>query len=127
MISISCTSCKTVLTIDDAFAGGVCRCQHCGTIQTVPSRLKDTGQSGSGVVAAAAAKSKALYRNEARADLGGTGLDELAEIVASSGLAGSGLSAKASAPRAKPQVPRLPQQPKAPGRQRRSLPPACPA
>lgn len=113
MISISCTSCKTVLNIDDAFAGGVCRCQHCGTIQTVPSHLKDSGQSGSGVVAAAATKSKALYRNEARPELSGTGLDELAEIVASSGLAGSGLSDK-TAPRKKPQVPRLPPQPKAP-------------
>ena len=28
------------LEIDDAFAGGVCRCQHCGTIQTVPSKKR---------------------------------------------------------------------------------------
>ena len=40
MISITCTHCKTLLEMDDAFAGGVCRCQHCGTIQTVPSQLK---------------------------------------------------------------------------------------
>ena len=32
-----------VLLFDDAFAGGVCRCQYCGTIQTVPSRLKTSG------------------------------------------------------------------------------------
>ena len=36
MISLECSNCKTVLNIDDAFAGGVCRCQQCGTIQTVP-------------------------------------------------------------------------------------------
>ena len=41
MISLSCTHCQRVLTIDEAFAGGVCRCQHCGTIQTVPAHLKN--------------------------------------------------------------------------------------
>ena len=41
MIQLQCTNCNTVLSIDDAFAGGVCRCQHCGTIQTVP--VKDQG------------------------------------------------------------------------------------
>src|SRR5215204_44395 len=40
MISITCTNCQTLLSIDDAFAGGVCRCQHCGTIQTVPAQRK---------------------------------------------------------------------------------------
>ncbi len=40
MIRLTCTQCKSVLEMDDAFAGGVCRCQHCGTIQTVPSHLK---------------------------------------------------------------------------------------
>ena len=34
MIRIACTNCKTVLSIDDAFAGGVCRCQHCGSFPT---------------------------------------------------------------------------------------------
>ena len=37
MIEITCTNCQAVLKIDEAFAGGVCRCQHCGTIQTVPA------------------------------------------------------------------------------------------
>ena len=37
MISLICTNCQSELTMDDAFAGGVCRCHHCGTIQTVPS------------------------------------------------------------------------------------------
>ena len=36
MIQIECSSCKKHLAIDDAFAGSVCRCQYCGTIQTVP-------------------------------------------------------------------------------------------
>jgi hypothetical protein len=40
MIELTCTKCQTVLTLDDAFAGGVCRCKQCGAIQTVPSRLK---------------------------------------------------------------------------------------
>jgi hypothetical protein len=43
MITLPCTSCQRVLQIDDAFAGGVCRCQHCGTIQTVPAKSKSSG------------------------------------------------------------------------------------
>ena len=46
MISLTCTSCKKVLQIDDAFAGGVCRCQYCGTIQTVPAALKQQARAG---------------------------------------------------------------------------------
>jgi hypothetical protein len=42
MIRIGCTHCKAILTVDDAFAGGVCRCQHCGTIQVVPAHLKNS-------------------------------------------------------------------------------------
>jgi hypothetical protein len=57
MISLTCTSCKKVLEIDDAFAGGVCRCQHCGTIQTVPSSLKKVIRPGSPGVGA-----KTLYQ-----------------------------------------------------------------
>ena len=40
MIHLTCTKCQTALTLDDAFAGGVCRCQKCGAIQTVPSQPK---------------------------------------------------------------------------------------
>ncbi len=40
MIRITCAKCKTILTVDDGFAGGVCRCQHCGAIQTVPAVTK---------------------------------------------------------------------------------------
>jgi hypothetical protein len=83
MIQITCTSCKRLLTIDDAFAGGVCRCQHCGTIQTVPAR--NTTQRA----AAGALKSpRTLFENKARSASGGSGLEDLADIVMSS----SGLS-----------------------------------
>ena len=30
MISVICTQCRAQLEMDDAFAGGVCRCQYCG-------------------------------------------------------------------------------------------------
>lgn len=93
MITIKCTKCKTTLTIDEAFAGGVCRCQHCGTIQTVPSRARDPGPS-SGAVAQASARGKARSLYEARkaaAAAPGSGLDELGEIIASSGLTSSRL------------------------------------
>lgn len=84
MITLTCTNCNTELHVDDAFAGGVCRCQHCGAIQTVPA--KEAAASGS-----PAAQSKTLYRSKIRSQTG-TGLDELADVVASSGtFIGSGL------------------------------------
>lgn len=81
MIRLTCTQCKADLTMDDAFAGGVCRCQHCGTIQTVPKAKKD------GTVAGKPAT--ALYKSRIRPESfagSGTGLDQLADAVASSGL-----------------------------------------
>jgi len=88
MIEINCTNCKTLLEIDDAFAGGVCRCRHCGTIQTVPKRLKNSGKAAmsEASVGGTAVKKPGI-------DLGssGTGLDDLAGIVASSGLASARL------------------------------------
>jgi hypothetical protein len=93
MIQLNCTNCRELLTIDDAFAGGVCRCRHCGTIQTVPKRLKDNGDAAasSGVLAQAAGgakTAKSLYKKRSALNdaPSGTGLDDLAEIVASSGL-----------------------------------------
>jgi hypothetical protein len=97
MILLNCTHCRAQLEIDDAFAGGVCRCMYCGTIQTVPSHLKRPG---------AAKTVKALYKQTPRAEGDGNGngangappteLDQLADVVASSGsssgLAGSGLA-----------------------------------
>jgi von Willebrand factor type A domain len=90
MIRITCTHCRQVLTIDDGFAGGVCRCQHCGTIQTVPAAPGKTKGRG------AAPAARTLYRSERRpqehhhpgdSHIGsGSGLDQLAEVVSSSGL-----------------------------------------
>src|SRR2546428_8641877 len=83
MIRLTCTTCQTILVIDDAFAGGVCRCQHCGTIQTVPA----AGAS----MQTAVKEPKTLYQNPSRVEAAaGTGLDDLANVVASSGL-GSGI------------------------------------
>src|SRR5256885_3580113 len=92
MISLTCTHCKAILTIDDAFAGGACRCQHCGTIQTVPTKLK-----GSATGKQVAAAGKTLYRNKAR-DGAGTGLDDLADAVLSSGLSSERLRRRVSSP-----------------------------
>jgi hypothetical protein len=94
MIRISCTNCKTVLTIDDAFAGGVCRCQYCGTIQTVPAQGKSVAVGSAGQ---SMGGGKQLYQNDARS---GTGLDDLAGIVASSGLTSGRLTRKPPASKA---------------------------
>jgi len=94
MIRITCTHCRQVLTIDEGFAGGVCRCQHCGTIQTVPSAKPATRSGGGGIVGSAA---KTLYRSAERGSrpprdasqehpLSDSTLEELAQIVSSSGL-----------------------------------------
>jgi hypothetical protein len=92
LIQITCTNCRKQLAIDDAFAGGVCRCHECGTIQTVPARLKQ----GAAGASQGARTSRTLYKQRVRSDGtgSGTGLDELAEIVASSGsgLGSSGLT-----------------------------------
>jgi hypothetical protein len=107
MIQLNCTNCKALLTIDEAFAGGACRCRHCGTIQTVPKHLRENGDAvgSSGVLAQAASGAKApksLYKKRtAVAETPGTGLDDLAEIVASSGLSSSRLQ-KSNAPAAQP-------------------------
>lgn len=110
MISLTCTKCKATLEMDDAFAGGVCRCQYCGTIQTVPSRLKGSGRPGS----PASITQKALYAGSGNTGGGAmpsSGLDDLATAVASSGISSNlssqasssaTSSSKASAPKAKP-------------------------
>lgn len=103
MISLTCTHCQTVLSIDEGFAGGVCRCQHCGTIQTVPSHLKKGNKAPVSTAVGAdatVAGARMLYQAQGRPDDSrlaapppgsGTGLEDLAQVVASSGLAGSGL------------------------------------
>src|SRR5271170_7419384 len=101
MIQITCTSCKRVLSIDDAFAGGVCRCQFCGTIQTVPAR-----GSAQKAAAGAAKGPKTLFENKARGVSGvgsGSGLEDLADIVqSSSGLSDPNLRKPHSPPAAPP-------------------------
>ena len=108
MIQLTCANCKASLEVDDAFAGGVCRCQHCGTIQTVPSRGGGKGRPA----APGSSSAKPLYKKEGaaaaatttgstsssrgtrKAAAAGTGLDELAQVVASSGLARGSLKRK---------------------------------
>ncbi len=82
MIRISCTNCREVLTIDDAFAGGVCRCQHCGTIQTVPAAAGagEVAVGGPNLGGGRVGSANGLPYGS------GTGLDDLAGAVASSGL-----------------------------------------
>src|SRR3954447_15196584 len=89
MIHLTCTKCRARLEIDDAFAGGVCRCQHCGTIQTVPAHAKDRAGATQPV-----AGSKAIYHRGGKSPDASDSLDELAGAVASSGLSGSGLTSR---------------------------------
>jgi hypothetical protein len=47
MIVLKCSKCKEQLEVDDAFAGGVCRCVHCGALSQVPlqpTRLDHKGR-----------------------------------------------------------------------------------
>jgi hypothetical protein len=72
-----------MLEMDDGFAGGACRCRHCGTIQTVPSRLKNK--------TATAKASRTLYQSKPDPGVPSSGLDRLADVVASSGLSSARL------------------------------------
>jgi len=85
MIALVCTQCQSGFQVDDGFAGGVCRCRVCGTIQTVPTREDiargETGQGG-----------RVMYRSEAAASDSSRELERLSEIVGGSGLGGSGLN-----------------------------------
>ena len=116
MIVLTCTNCRARLEMDDAFAGGVCRCMYCGTIQTVPSHLKRPG---------AATKVKVIHQTQPRPTRGLTGngsgeadasgeLDQLADVVAAtsgsssgSGLTGSGLTGSGLCASAPPPPPRV--------------------
>ena len=112
MILLTCTNCRQTLEIDDAFAGGVCRCSHCGAIQTVPSHLKGSATPAGGSVnaaqvaagastnGAAAGGSRTLY---ARGDGSQqSGLEALGDVVSGSGIAGSGFGGRRSAGKVKP-------------------------
>src|SRR5262245_4771577 len=97
MISLTCTSCRKLLEMDDAFAGGVCRCKFCGTIQTVPSKARDRNGARTKVA------SKAIYAKTARGEaIPSSGLDQLAQVVASSGLTSDRLRLHAPTPAVKP-------------------------
>jgi hypothetical protein len=37
VIELECPGCSYLLSLDRGFAGGVCRCSHCGTLMTVPA------------------------------------------------------------------------------------------
>jgi hypothetical protein len=107
MIEINCTNCKSLLQIDDAFAGGVCRCRHCGTIQTVPKRLKNNSSNAGALNEAAVGSGASTMTKKPGLDQGsGTGLDDLAGIVASSGLSSSRLLRSKQKVAAKPAAPR---------------------
>jgi hypothetical protein len=98
VIELTCANCRNTLEVDDAFAGGVCRCQYCGTIQTVPkpgARATAPGQSRGAAVGSS--EPKALYQVKSRTGLSSapSGLEELAEVVHSSGLS-SGLANRTS-------------------------------
>ena len=100
MIRLACGNCGQVLSVDDAFAGGVCRCRHCGAIQSVPADARaDAGDDP----ADAAEGSAPLYRREEQHE-GPSGLDELADVVASSGLS-SGLGRRARSRHPRPEPP----------------------
>ena len=104
MILVRCSNCNETLEVDDAFAGGVCRCRHCGTIQSVPENAPKADEHGLPTRETvgdskptkrpqpAAAPAKKIYHASDGKDAGASGLDELAEIVASSGMSGSGLA-----------------------------------
>lgn len=94
MILLECTNCRQTLEVDDAFAGGVCRCRHCGTIQTVPAdapRIDPSLATGKNAPAPVVGGSKSLYRREEQRAGHSSGLDELADIIASSGTLSSGM------------------------------------
>jgi hypothetical protein len=104
MISVICTQCRAQLEMDDAFAGGVCRCQYCGTIQTVPplSKLKQrqAAPTAAPVPASVTALPAGGVAPRPRDSANGapvSGLDALAEAVASSsGLGRSSLRSGAT-------------------------------
>jgi len=99
VIQLTGANCKNGLEVDDAFAGGVCRCQYCGTIQTVPKPGARPRAPGSPLQQSAGApeEPKALYQVKSRTGLSSapSGLEELAEVVHSSGLS-SGLAHRTS-------------------------------
>lgn len=90
MIVVNCSQCKARLEMDDAFAGGVCRCHFCGTIQTVPAAAKRQAGKPSAAAAVPAAKASGVRQT--------TELDALAAAAAAHGAATEPRPAPSSAP-----------------------------
>ena len=109
MIQVICTQCRAQLEMDDAFAGGVCRCQYCGTIQTVPSLSKLKRQmapAGAMPPAPAVTPASPQPHGSASPTSEPSGLDALAEAVASSsGLGRSSLRSGPTRPPSKAPAP----------------------
>jgi hypothetical protein len=82
MITLVCTKCSTVLNVDDGFAGGVCRCSACGTIQTVPRKGEKPAKAGAGGTVIYERVSREAVNKE---------LEALGEVVTSSGISGTGI------------------------------------
>lgn len=98
MISITCTHCKTRLEMDEAFAGGVCRCQHCGTIQTVPAQLKRPASPQVTTSVDSVSGSRAVFGQGGAEPVTNSELEGMAEVVASSGLRSKRLVAATESP-----------------------------
>ena len=89
MITVNCSQCKATLEMDDAFAGGVCRCHYCGTIQAVPANARRKSAA-----AASPAGVKGMNGSgQGRAPAHASGLDALADAVASGGMSRGTLEA----------------------------------
>jgi hypothetical protein len=101
MITVNCSQCKAALEMDDAFAGGVCRCHYCGTIQTVPAQAKRVPVSAG---APASTRTQQVDAPGAAAKEA-SGLDALAHVVANSGLSGAGMRSPAQPQAAAPAAP----------------------
>jgi len=82
MIQLVCSNCEASFQIDDGFAGGVCRCSACGTIQTVPTKEQiasgQTDRAGS-----------VIFKRETASTETSKTLEQLSDVVSSSGLVGS--------------------------------------
>ncbi len=92
MIQLQCTQCNTVLSIDDAFAGGVCRCQHCGTIQTVPTKAQAAQAGGNSEQPSPQPLFKRKGRIESALSPYSDDLEQAADQIPSSGIAAGALT-----------------------------------
>jgi hypothetical protein len=90
MISLICSNCSNAISVDDGFAGGVCRCVHCGAIQTVPEK-------GSARADQPASGGKTLYQRPSNA-----GADQLGQLSRAASSARSATSQATPSPTRSP-------------------------